>query len=157
VAALEQVVGVISDTHGLLRPQALNELRGVDFIVHAGDVGGPEILESLRALAPVTVVRGNVDHGRWADHLAESEVLQVGAVLIYVLHDHAKLDLDPLKAGFSAVICGHSHRPSLENRDGVLFLNPGGAGPRRFDLPVSLAKIRVRGTELRAHVIELNL
>jgi len=149
------LVGVISDTHGLLRPAALDALRGSDLIIHAGDVGKPEVLKPLRALAPVFVVRGNVDYGKWADALPVSELVDVGELMFYVLHDISQLDLDPPTAGFAAVVYGHSHRPSIETRDGVLFLNPGSAGPRRFDLPISLAQVRVRGREVEAKIVEI--
>ena len=149
------LVGVISDTHGLLRPAALDTLHGSDLIIHAGDVGKPEVLEPLRALAPVFVVRGNVDYGKWADALPMSELVDVGELMFYVLHDISQLDLDPPTAGFAAVVYGHSHRPSIETRDGVLFLNPGSAGPRRFDLPISLAQVRVRGREVEAKILEI--
>jgi uncharacterized protein len=149
------LVGVISDTHGLLRPQALDALAGSDLIIHAGDVGKPEVLDALRALAPVHAVRGNVDRGAWAARLPMTEVVEVGEHLLYVLHIIDDLDLDPPTAGFAAVIYGHSHKPSIETRDGVLWLNPGSAGPRRFDLPVSLAKITVADGELRPELITL--
>ena len=149
------LIGVISDTHGLLRPQALDALRGSDLIIHAGDVGSPEILEPLRALAPTYVVRGNVDRGSWADRLPMTEIIDVGGLRIYVLHIIADLDLDPPTAGFAAVIYGHSHQPSIETRDGVLYLNPGSAGPRRFNLPISLARITIAGTTLTPQLITL--
>src|SRR4029434_8871304 len=131
-------VGLISDTHGLLRPEALAFLRGSDFIVHAGDIGDAEVIQALRALAPATVVRGNNDKGAWADAIAETEVLQVGEVFIYVLHNLAELDLDPVAGGFQVVVSGHSHHPLIEQRDGVLYVNPGSAGPRRFKLPIAV-------------------
>ena len=149
------LIGVISDTHGLLRPQALDALRGCDLIIHAGDVGSPEILEPLRALAPTHAVRGNVDKGPWADRLPMTEIVDVGGLRIYVLHIIADLDLDPPTAGFAAVIYGHSHQPSIETRDGVLYLNPGSAGPRRFSLPISLARITIAGTTLTPQLITL--
>ena len=149
------LVGVISDTHGLLRPAALDVLRGSDLIIHAGDVGKPEVLEPLRALAPVHVVRGNVDYGKWADALPTTALVDIGELMFYVLHDISQLDLDPPTAGFAAVVYGHWHRPSIETRDGVLFLNPGSAGPRRFDLPISLAQVRVRGREVEAKIVEI--
>jgi uncharacterized protein len=148
-------VGLISDTHGLLRPEAVEALRGSNFIVHAGDVGDPTILEHLARIAPVTAVRGNVDAGGWAMTLPETAVLQVGAAFIYVLHDIAALDLDPTAAGFHAVVYGHSHRPSQEVRDGVLFINPGSAGPRRFSLPVSAGKLLVSGCQVTPRLFEL--
>jgi putative phosphoesterase len=149
------LVGVISDTHGLLRPQALDALRGADLIIHAGDVGRPEVLDPLRALAPTQAVRGNVDTGRWAQRLPVSEMVDVGGLTFYVLHDIAELDLDPPTAGFAAVIFGHSHKPSIETRDGVLYLNPGSAGPRRFTLPVSLARVTVSRGALQPELVTL--
>jgi uncharacterized protein len=151
------LVGVISDTHGLLRPEALAALRGVDLILHAGDVGKPEVLDELRRIAPMFVVRGNVDHGDWALQLPVSEIVQVGDQSFYMLHDIGELDLDPPTAGFAAVIFGHSHQPAIEVRDGVLFLNPGSAGPRRFKLPVSVARIRVSGGKLDPKIVTLNV
>jgi uncharacterized protein len=154
-SALE--VGVISDTHGLLRPQALDALRGCDLIIHAGDVGRPELLEPLRALAPLHVVRGNVDYGDWAMRLPITARVDVGGHLFHVLHNIAELDLDPAAAGVSAVVYGHSHKPSIETRDGVLYLNPGSAGPRRFDLPVSVARVHVAGRNVRPDIIALKV
>src|SRR5581483_9051438 len=133
-------IGVISDTHGLLRPEAFEALRGSNYIIHAGDVGDPAILARLGEIAPVTAVRGNVDHGEWAKQLPESNVLQVGGVSIFVLHILEKLDLKPEAAGFAAVIYGHSHMPKQEVKNGVLYFNPGSAGPKRFSLPVSLGR-----------------
>jgi len=149
------IVGVISDTHGLLRPEATEALKGSDLIVHAGDVGGAQILEQLRAIAPTFAVRGNVDTGEWAKALPLTDVVEVGQLQLYVLHDVAALDLDPKAAGFAAVIYGHSHRPDAELRHGVLFLNPGSAGPRRFTLPIAIAKLRVVGDRLSHEMIEL--
>jgi putative phosphoesterase len=148
-------IGVISDTHGLVRPEAVKALAGVDMIIHAGDIGKPEILEALRAIAPVVAVRGNNDTGDWAHGLPETEVVEVGHVALYVLHDVHALDLDPGAAGFGAVISGHSHQPSMTKRHGVLFLNPGSAGPRRFKLPISLAHLSIRGDALDAQLIDL--
>ena len=148
-------VGVISDTHGLLRPEALNALRGSDYIIHAGDVGDPGILAQLGAIAPVTAVRGNTDRERWARELPATNVLQVGEVSIYVLHDVGTLDLDPRAACFGAVVSGHSHRPFQERREGVLFFNPGAAGPRRFNLPVTIGRLRIAGNQLSAEIIPL--
>ena len=150
-------VGIISDTHGLLRPEAKTFLRGSDFIVHAGDIGGADVLKDLSALAPVTAVRGNNDKGAWAEAVAETEVLQVEEVFIYVLHNLAELDLDPVAAGFQVVVSGHSHQPSLENRDGVLYVNPGSSGPRRFKLPISVAELQVSGASVKADVVELEV
>jgi uncharacterized protein len=149
-------VGLISDTHGLLRPQAIEFLRGSDFIVHGGDIGDRRVLLELQSLAPVTAVRGNNDKGAWADQLAETEVLQVGDVSIYVLHDLAKLELDPVAAGFQVVVSGHSHHPAINKRDGVLYVNPGSAGPRRFKLPIAAAELQVEGKSVNAKLIELS-
>jgi len=151
------LVGVISDTHGLLRPQAIAALRGSDLIIHAGDVGHPDVLAPLRAVAPLHVVRGNVDTGAWARALPETERVDVGGHIIHVLHNIADLGRDPAAAGFAAVIYGHSHKPSIETRDGVLWLNPGSAGPRRFDLPISLARLHVTANELRPELVTLSV
>jgi hypothetical protein len=148
-------VGVISDTHGWLRPEALEALRGSDRIVHAGDIGSLEVLEGLEALAPVTAVRGNVDTGAWARRLSRTAVLELGGAHLYVLHDLNELDLDPKAGGFAAVIAGHSHRPMHEERDGVLYFNPGSAGPRRFTLPVAVGRLVVDGTSLRGEILTL--
>lgn len=146
---------MISDTHGLLRPAALDNLRGVHAIVHAGDVGDAEILTQLRQVAPVTAVRGNIDTAAWSENLPETEVLEIGGVSLYVLHNVQELDLDPSAAGFAAVIFGHSHKPVIEMRKDVLFFNPGSAGPRRLRLPISLGKLTVRKEKVRAELIEL--
>ena len=151
----EILVGVISDTHGLLRPEAVAALTGTDLIVHAGDVGAPDVIDALRNLAPTFVVRGNVDKAHWAGALPMKAHVEVGELLFYVLHDISELDLDPAVAGYAAVVYGHSHRPSIEMREGVLFLNPGSAGPRRFKLPVSIARVGVSGQQLRSEIIEL--
>ena len=148
-------VGVISDTHGLLRPEATKALRGSKLIVHAGDVGNAEVLERLRAIAPTVAVRGNVDGGAWATALPVTDVVEVGRLRLYVLHELSGLDLDPKAAGFAAVISGHTHRPSAEVRNGVLYLNPGSAGPRRFSLPVAVAKLQVVGVSLSHEILEL--
>ena len=148
-------IGVISDTHGLLRPEAIEALRGSDYIIHAGDIGDPEILTKLAELAPVTAVRGNVDRGNWARKIPKTNVLEVGGVSFFVLHDLQSLDLKPEAAGFAAVVFGHSHVAENEVRNGVLYFNPGSAGPRRFKLPVSLGRIVVQGAEVRAEIVEL--
>ncbi|MGH8606512.1 MAG: metallophosphoesterase family protein [Gammaproteobacteria bacterium] len=150
-------VGVISDTHGLLRPEAMVFLRGSDFIVHAGDIGAAGVLEDLGTLAPVTAVRGNNDKGSWAEPISETEVLQVEDVFIYALHNLAELDLDPAAAGFQVVVSGHSHQPSIEKRDGVLYVNPGSAGPRRFKLPVAVAELQLAGNSVQARILELEV
>jgi putative phosphoesterase len=139
------VVGVISDTHGLLRPEAVDALRGSDMIVHAGDVGSPAVLRGLEELAPVIAVRGNNDHGPWAEKLRVTDVVELAGASLYVIHDVKELDLDPRAAGLAVVISGHSHRPLSEMRDGVLFFNPGSAGPRRFRLPISVGHLVIRG------------
>lgn len=148
-------IGVISDTHGLLRPEALHSLRDSDFIIHAGDVGDPEILTRLREIAPVTAVRGNIDRGAWARSLPITDVLEVAGISIYVLHILAELDLKPQAAGFSAVVFGHSHVPKIEFQQQVLFFNPGSAGPRRFKLPVTIGRLIVDKGKLRGQIIPL--
>jgi len=149
------LIGVISDTHGLLRPEAVAAIRGVERIIHAGDVGAEEILEELAAIAPLTAVRGNIDKATWARRLSETEVLEIDGVSIYVLHDLGALDLKPESAGFSAVISGHSHVPKQERRGGVLYFNPGSAGPRRFKLPITVGRIIVEGSRIRAEIIPI--
>jgi putative phosphoesterase len=150
-------VGLISDTHGLLRPEATALLRGSEFIVHAGDIGHAGILSELASLAPVTAVRGNNDKAPWSESIPETCVLQVGKVCIYVLHNLAKLELDPAAAGFQVVVSGHSHRPLVEERGGVLFVNPGSAGPRRFKLPIAVAHLDILGDSVQARVVELQM
>ena len=150
-------VGVISDTHGLLRPEAVAALRDVDRIVHAGDIGSSEVLRGLEAIAPVTAVRGNNDHGPWARKLPLTGVLELDRVVLYVIHDVKDLDLDPCVAGLSAVITGHSHRPLAEERDGVLFFNPGSAGPRRFRLPISMGRLLITGSRVVGELRTLEL
>lgn len=148
-------IGVISDTHGLLRREALEALRGSERIIHAGDVGDPEILAQLSSIAPVTAVRGNIDKGSWARKLKQSEVVEADEVLIYVLHNLDDLDLKPEAAGFSAVIYGHSHVPKQETRNGVLHFNPGSAGPRRFKLPITVGRLIIERKTVRAEIIEI--
>jgi uncharacterized protein len=150
-------VGLISDTHGLLRPEAVEALAGVDHILHAGDIGTADILTSLSRIAPVTAVRGNNDKGPWAAKIAEVEVATFGVLNVYMIHDIAELDLDPAASGFAAVIAGHSHKPKVENKGGVLFVNPGSAGPRRFKLPVTVGFLDVAGDSLNARIHELQL
>jgi putative phosphoesterase len=150
-------IGVISDTHGLLRPEAIAALSGSDRILHAGDVGDPEIIDRLRELAPVTAVRGNVDRGPWAAALPETELVEVVGVSIYMLHDLAQLNLKPEAAGFRVVIYGHSHRPKVEEKNGVLYFNPGSAGPRRFQLPVSLGRLEIEKGKVRGEIVNLTL
>ena len=150
---MPKTIGVISDTHGLLRAEALAVLRGCDAIVHAGDIGKPEVLEQLAELAPLTAIRGNVD--TWATDLPDTAVLTLAGKRFYVIHNVKELELDPAAAGFAAVISGHSHVPKSETRDGVLYLNPGSAGPRRFKLPIAVAKIRLREDAVEAELVTL--
>ena len=152
---IEHIVGVISDTHGLLRPKALEALRGASLILHAGDLGASDILERLRPLAPVKAVRGNIDTAPWFEGLPNFEVVACGGLDLYLLHNLATLDLDPSRAGFAAVICGHSHQPEMRMERDVLYFNPGSAGPRRFSLPISLARVRVAGGELTPELVTL--
>jgi putative phosphoesterase len=149
------VIGLISDTHGLLRPLALRALDGSDLIVHAGDVGKPEILDALNLLAPVVAVRGNIDRGAWASALPLTATAAAGPVTFYVLHDLHQLDLDPAAAGFQVVVSGHSHKPSRTERGGVLYLNPGSAGPRRFQLPVTVARLDLRQSPWKVEFVDL--
>jgi len=148
-------IGVISDTHGLLRPEATDALHGSHLIIHAGDVGAPGILEALTRIAPVVAVRGNVDTAPWATGLPATEVVEVAGRHLYVLHQIEHLDLDPSAAGFAAVIYGHSHKPSVEVRRGVLYLNPGSAGPRRFTMPITLARLRISVGGLEPELVSL--
>jgi putative phosphoesterase len=148
-------IGLVSDTHGLLRRQAVDALRGSELIIHAGDVGDPKILEELRKLAPVVAVRGNVDTEEWAEALPLTAVVQAGSVLVYVLHDANALDLNPAAVGFRVVVSGHSHKPGKIDRDGVLYVNPGSAGPRRFQLPVSLARLDLGTTPIQVEFVTL--
>jgi hypothetical protein len=150
-------IAVISDTHGLLRPEAVAALRGADHILHAGDVGDPEILDRLRKLAPVTAVRGNVDRGSWAAALPRTEVVEGEGILIYMLHDLRQLDLNPEAAGFRVVVYGHSHLPKVEKRNGVLYFNPGSAGRRRFHLPVTMGELRIEAGKIKAAFFELKV
>ncbi len=151
----EYLIGVISDTHGLLRPEAVAALGGARQILHAGDIGGVRVLEGLREIAPVVAVRGNVDGGTWAADLPRTAVIEVDGLLLYLLHNLDELDLDPAAAGLAAVVFGHSHRPAVGRRKGVLMVNPGSAGPRRFDLPVTVALVKVRDGVVEARIVEL--
>jgi putative phosphoesterase len=146
-------IGLISDTHGLLRPAVLEFLRGSDHIVHGGDVCAPGVLDALRALAPVTAVRGNNDRGAWAEALRESELVRLGDLFVYAIHDVAEIDIEPRAAGVRVVVSGHSHRPSVDERDGVLWVNPGSAGPRRFRLPISAGELTVHGERVSARLV----
>ena len=148
-------VGLISDTHGLLRPEALDALAGVEAIIHAGDIGAPEVLEALRAVAPVHAVRGNNDRGAWARGVPERLALRLGGIPVHVLHDLKDLNIDAAAAGFQVVIAGHSHKPSVLRRDGVLFVNPGSAGPRRFKLPVTIGYLAITEGSATAKIRDL--
>jgi len=150
------MIGVISDTHGVVRPEVFEIFKGVDLIIHAGDIGGRAVLETLETIAPVMAVRGNNDREAWFNHIPHSQVIEHGSSLIYVLHELAHLDRDPAVANFSVVIYGHSHRPLIETKKGVLYLNPGSAGPRRFSLPIALAKLHITQTGLVPEIIELH-
>ena len=149
------IIGVISDTHGIIRPKAVQELKGSDRILHAGDIGSPDVLTTLQAIAPVVAVRGNTDSGRWTDGLRAVEIADISGLLFYILHDVSDIDLDPQAAGIHAVISGHSHRPIIAERNGILYLNPGSAGPRRFTLPVTLARIHISNGRLQSEIIPL--
>ena len=148
-------VGLISDTHGLLRPEARSFLQGCHYIVHGGDIGNAAILEELATLAPITAVRGNNDTGPWAQAIRESEFLQVGEVFVYAIHDLAQLDIDPRAAGVRVVVSGHSHKPLVEERDAILYVNPGSAGPRRFRLPIAVGELVISGASVSARTVEL--
>ena len=149
------MIGLISDTHGLLRPEALAALEGCELILHAGDIGAPEIIEQLRNIAPVHAIRGNVDTGAWASAFPETTVVETSAARIYMLHDVNQLDLDPSVAGFHIVLSGHSHKPARTERNGVLYLNPGSAGPRRFNLPITVARLDLTANPWAVEFIEL--
>jgi putative phosphoesterase len=149
------IIGVISDTHGLLRPEALAALRGSDYIIHAGDIGDLQILDKLAEIAPVTAVRGNVDHGAWAKRIPATNVLEIGEISIYVLHNIQDLDLKPEAAKFAAVVYGHSHVPKQEWKNGVLYFNPGSAGPRRFRLPVSVGRLLLNNGRVESEIAKL--
>lgn len=151
-----KLIGIISDTHGLVRPEAIEALEGVVMILHAGDIGNQEVLDTLNEIAPVVAVRGNNDKGEWAQSLPDWEVVEVGEVSIYMLHDVKEIDISP-SGGFQVVVSGHSHMPSVEERRGVLYVNPGSAGPRRFTLPVSVAHLKVLGEKVQAKIIELSV
>ncbi len=158
IAVAKQMrIGVISDTHGLLRPEAVAALSNSDRILHAGDVGNPEILDRLRELAPVTAIRGNVDREPWANTLPVTEAIEVEGVSIYMIHDLARVDLKPEAAGFDIVIYGHSHQPKIEEKNGVLYFNPGSAGPQRFHLPVSVGMLEIKTGKIREQVINLKI
>jgi uncharacterized protein len=148
-------VGLVSDTHGLLRPEARAFLIGCDYIIHGGDIGGREILDELAAIAPVIAVRGNNDQEPWAARLRETELIRVGNVFLYIIHNLDELDIEPAAAGVSVVVSGHSHQPKIFERDGIVFVNPGSCGPRRFKLPVSAGEIMVSGSGVKARTVDL--
>jgi putative phosphoesterase len=150
-----QLVGLVSDTHGLLRPELVEAFKGVDLIVHAGDIGGADVVRALEAIAPVVAVRGNMDRGRWTGWLRYSETVEVGDVLLYIVHDGADLELNPNAAGIRVVVSGHTHYPSRAERDGVLYLNPGSAGPRRGRIPASAALLEVNGDKVEVDFLKL--
>jgi uncharacterized protein len=154
-AKSELRIGVISDTHGLLRAEARAFLAGCDYIIHGGDVGGAAILEDLEALAPVIAVRGNNDGESWAKGLRETELIRLGGIFVYVIHDLSQLDIDPAPLGIRAIVSGHSHKPLIEERAGILYINPGSCGPRRFKLPISIGELRVEGGNVSARIVEL--
>jgi uncharacterized protein len=154
-AKSELRVGLISDTHGLLRNEVRDFLVGCDYIVHGGDIGSAQILETLGALAPVIAVRGNNDPGSWAGHLPETEMMRVGGVFLYVIHDLSQLDIEPRAAGVQVIVSGHSHQPKVEEREGVLYINPGSCGPRRFKLPISVGELRVQDNHVTGRTVEL--
>ncbi len=154
-SCMHRIIGVISDTHGLLRPEALAALPASDYIIHAGDIGDPDILKELAEIAPVTAIRGNVDREAWARKIPNTNVLEVGGVSIYVLHNLADLDLKPEAAGFDVVVYGHSHVAAQEAKSGVLYFNPGSAGPRRFRLPVTIGRLKVKDGRVSAQIVEI--
>lgn len=150
-------IGIISDTHGLLRPEAVSALQNLSLIIHAGDIGKETIIPELKQIAPVYAVRGNVDNSTWAYHFPLTQVLEQEETFIYVYHGHLELDLDPKAAGFQVVISGHTHEPLIEHKNEILYINPGSAGPKRFHLPVSLAMLTIKNGELTAKLLELKV
>ena len=148
-------IGIISDTHGLLRPEAIKQLAGADHIIHAGDIGAPEVVDGLRKIAPTTAIRGNIDAGAWAKNYPETESIVLGGRTLYVLHNLKEIKLDPAACGFHIVISGHSHRPKIETRNGVLYVNPGSAGPRRFKLPIAVAALSLSDDAILPRILEI--
>ena len=148
-------IGIISDTHGLLRPEAINQLAGTDHIIHAGDIGAPEVIEGLRKIAPTTAIRGNIDAGEWAKDYPDTELVVLGGRVLYVLHNLKEINLDPTASGIDVVVSGHSHRPKIETKNGVLYVNPGSAGPRRFKLPIALACLALSGRAILPRILEI--
>jgi uncharacterized protein len=152
-----QLIGLISDTHGLVRPQALQALQGVDLVIHAGDIGTPEVMDALKRIAPLVAIKGNNDRGSWARSLPDTKLVKISAVQLYVIHNVKELDCDPVARGIQVVISGHSHKPSVVHREGVLYVNPGSAGPRRFKLPVAVGKLHMNRLNVKAEIIELDI
>lgn len=152
-----KTIGVISDTHGLVRPEALDALRGTDFILHAGDIGAPEVLDSLRSIADVAAIKGNNDRDPWARRIPETAEVKLEAVKIYLIHNVRDLAIDPAGAGYRVVVSGHSHMPSIREQNGVIYLNPGSAGPRRFKLPIAVARLQVDRESVRAEIIPIEI
>ena len=148
------VIGLISDTHGLIRHEALEALQGVELIIHAGDIGKPEVVSALKAIAPVAAIKGNIDSGAWAKLLPDTKLVKAGGTRLFIIHNVRELDCDPVARGFQVVVSGHSHKPSVSTRDGVLFVNPGSAGPRRFKLPVAVGKLFIQDKQVNAEIIE---
>ena len=154
---MNQTIGVISDTHGLLRPEAISALEGSNLIIHAGDIGRLEVIEQLRAIAPVTAIRGNIDQAAWANEFPDTAVVQTNDMLIYVLHNLKELDLDPKAAGFRVVVSGHSHQPKIVDKNGTLYLNPGSAGPRRFKLPIAVGRLTIADERIHSEILPLDI
>jgi uncharacterized protein len=148
-------VALLSDTHGLMRAEARAFAVGCDYIIHGGDIGSPQILDELATMAPLIAVRGNNDRQVWAAHLPETEMIRVGGAFVYVIHDLSQLDIEPYAAGVQVIVSGHSHKPLVEKRDGILYVNPGSCGPRRFKLPISVGELIVEGTQVSARIVEL--
>jgi uncharacterized protein len=152
-----QLIGLISDTHGLVRPQALQALQGVDLVIHAGDIGTPEVMDALKRIAPLVAIKGNNDRGSWARSLPDTKLVKISAAKLYVIHNVKEVDFDPGARGIQVVISGHSHKPSVVHREGVLYVNPGSAGPRRFKLPVAVGKLHMNRLNVKAEIIELDI
>jgi uncharacterized protein len=152
-----QRIGLISDTHGLMRPEALAALRDSDLLIHAGDIGKPEVIVALRKIAPLVAIKGNNDTGPWARRLPDIKKITAGNMKLYVIHNVNELDFDPASRGFRVVIAGHSHKPVIQMKDNVLFVNPGSAGPRRFKLPICVARLTIQGKSVEAEIIELRI
>ena len=148
-------IGIISDTHGFLRPEAIKRLAGVDHIIHAGDIGAPEVIKGLQRIAPTTAIKGNIDAGEWANDYPNTELVVLGGRTLYVLHNLNEIKLDPAASGFDVIISGHSHRPKMETKNGVLYINPGSAGPRRFKLPIAVATLAFSDRVLLPQILEI--